>query len=166
LLAAIYRREHQPQRAVPLLQDVATRFPGNYLFRFEMVQMYSDMGAKASALSVLADIERLRREGAPGYKDLPAEKIAYLKGNLLFWYGDLGPALADLKQVTQSADELDLNTAVMAWLRLGQVYDLQGKHQYAVDAYRQTEKVAPDSAAATEAKGYIGNPYRRKRANG
>jgi tetratricopeptide (TPR) repeat protein len=166
LLVAIFRRERQPQRALPLLQQLAQTFPRNYLFRFEEVEMYSDLGDKQDALRVLAEIDDLRRSASPGYAKLPAEKIQYLKGNLLFWYGDLGPALNDLKQVTQKADQLDLNTAVMAWLRLGQVYDLQGKHQDAVQAYRQTVKAAPKSEAAVEAKSYISNPYRRKRNSG
>lgn len=163
LLAAIYRRERQPQRAVPLLAELARTFPRNYLFRFEQVEMFSDLGDKQDALRVLADIENLRRAGAPGYAGLPAGKVQYLKANLLFWYGDLDPALTDLKQVTQVADQLDLSTAVMAWLRLGQVYDLEGKHQDAIHAYRETMKAAPKSEAALEAKGYISNPYRRKR---
>ena len=162
LLAAIYRRERQPQRALPLLQELAQRFPRNYLFRFEEVEMYSDLGDKQSALRVLDEIEDLRRSGSPGYATLPPEKIQYLKANLLFWYGDLNPALVDLKQITQKADTLDLNTAVMAWLRLGQVYDLQGRHKDAVAAYRETMKAAPKSEAAVEAKSYISNPYRRK----
>ncbi len=163
LLAAIYRRERCPEKALPLLKDVAARFPRNYLLRFEQVEMYSDLGDKRSALQVLADIEELRLTGAPGYRHLPPEKIKYLRANLLFWYGDLDPALADLKQVTHKATELDLGTAVMAWLRLGQVYDLEGDHERAVEAYRESMKTAPQSAAATEAKSYLSNPYRRKR---
>ncbi len=166
LLAVIYRREHQPRQAIPLLECLANTFPENYLFRLEMVQMYSDLGEKNAALQVLAQVRHLKVDGAPGYKDLPLEKLHYLKGNLLFWYSDLGPALADLKQATQRADELDLSTAVLAWLRLGQVYDLQGNHEHAVEAYREAAKMAPDSAAAVEAKGYITTPYRRKRADG
>jgi len=166
LLAAIYRRERRPQQAIPLLKDLAQRFPRNYLFRFEEVQMYSDLGDKNSALRTLAEIEDLRRRGEPGYANLTSEKIDYLKGNLLFWYGDLTPALADLREATQKADELDLPTAVMAWLRLGQVYDLEGNRGEAVAAYRETMKTAPKSEAATEAKTYISTPYRRKRAAG
>lgn len=166
ILAVIYRRERQPQRALPLLQNLAQIFPRNYLFRFEEVEMYSDLGDKQSALKILAEIEVLRRSGSPGYASLPPEKIQYLKANLLFWYGDLDPALSDLKQVTKRADELDLGTAVMAWLRLGQVYDLKGQRQDAVEAYRATVKTAPESEAANEAKGYISSPYRRKRNTG
>ncbi|MBV9294335.1 MAG: tetratricopeptide repeat protein [Acidobacteriaceae bacterium] len=166
LLAAIYRRERKAQQAIPLLKDLAERFPRNYLLRFEQVQMYSDLGNKNSALQVLAEIDDLRTRGAPGYADLPLEKIKYLKGNLLFWYGDLDPALTDLKEATRNADKLDLNTAVLAWLRIGQTYDLQGNHQQAIGAYRETMKTAPKSQAATEASTYISNPYRRKRSTG
>lgn len=162
LLAAIYRRERQPRRAVPLVQDLAQRFPRNYLFRFEEVEMYSDLGDKQDALGVLSEIESLRRSGSPGYSTLPAGKVQYLKANLLFWYGDLDPALAELKQVTEQADTLDLNTAVMAWLRLGQIYDLEDKRRDAIQAYRETVKTAPKSEAAEEAKSYISSPYRRK----
>lgn len=166
LLAALYRREHCPEKAIPLVQELAQRFPHNYLFRFEEVQMFSDAGDKNSALKVLTEMEELRRSGVSGYRSLRPEKIRYVQGNLFFWYGDLGPALEDLKQVTQKADELDLSTAVLAWLRLGQVYDLQGDHREATEAYRQTMKTAPKSEVATEAKSYISTPYRRKRSTG
>ena len=166
LLAAIYRREHRPKRAIALLKGLVSTFPRNYLFRFEQVQMYSDLGDKRSALQVLAQIEDLRSAGAPGYASLRPERIQYAKANLLFWYGDLDPALSDLKQVTEKAQDLDLSTAVMAWLRLGQVYDLKGDRAQAIQAYRETLKTAPRSEPALEAEGYISSPYRRKSPSG
>ena len=162
LLAAIYRRERDPKRAIPLLKELAGRFPRNHLFRLEEVQMYSDAGDKQAALQVLADVENLRKSGAAGYANLNPEKLLYFHGNLLFWYNDLPGALADLRQVTQKAGDLDLNTAVLAWLRLGQVQDLQGHHAEALPAYREAIKVAPKSEAAAEAKGYMESPYHRK----
>jgi tetratricopeptide (TPR) repeat protein len=162
VLVVLYRREHQPRKAVPLLQELSRQFDRNYLFRFEQVQIYSDLGDEKSALGVLAAIESLRRAGAPGYKNLRAEKVQYVTGNLHFWYGDLNSALDNLKQATGHADELDSSTAIMAWLRLGQVYDLQGDHREAIAAYRASMKIAPDSGVAEEAKGYISNPYKRK----
>jgi tetratricopeptide (TPR) repeat protein len=162
LLAVIYRREKRPEEAIPLLKEASEQFPRNYLFRLEQVQMYSDAGDKASALRVLNEVDRLRAAQASGFKNLPAEKIKYLRGNLLFWYGDVNPAIAEMKDVTAKADELDLNTAVLAWLRLGQLYDLQGKRTDAVRAYRETMKTAPESPAANEAKSYISSPYKRK----
>jgi tetratricopeptide (TPR) repeat protein len=162
LLAAIFRRERRPTDALPLLKDLAQTFPRNYLFRLEQVQMYSDVGNKAAALDVLGEVEALRAVGSPGYGNLPEAKIQYLRGNLLFWYGDLNPALLDMQQVTQKADELDLNTAVLAWLRLGQIYDLRGDRSRAITAYRTTVTTAPDSAVAEEAQSYMSSPYKPK----
>ena len=65
VLAAIYRRERRPKDAIPLLKDLATQFPRNHLFRFEEVQMYSDMGDKNSALQVIAQIHNCAVTGSP-----------------------------------------------------------------------------------------------------
>ena len=162
LLAVIYRREHRPQDALPLLIDASAKFPRNYLFRLEEVQMYSDLGNKQKALEILDEVDRLRAAGAPGYQGIPAGKIEYLRGNLLFWYTDLDKALENMKRATDSAQVLELNTAVLAWLRLGQIYDLKSEHSQAIPAYRQAMQLAPQSDAAAEAKGYISSPYRRR----
>jgi tetratricopeptide (TPR) repeat protein len=161
VLAILYRREHEPAKALPLLQELAERFPGNYLFLFEEVQMYSDLGDKSSALGVLDKITALQRSHAPGYGTLPPEKIAYVAGNLYFWYRDYDLALARLKEASARADILDLNSAVMTWLRLGQVYDLRNDRPDATAAYREAMRTAPNSEVAAEAKRYLSGPYRR-----
>lgn len=162
ILAVIYRREKRPKDAIPLLQLLSSRFPRNYLFRFEEVQMYSDMGDKKAALGVLSELEMALRAGKPGYTRLPMERVRYARGNLLFWYNDLGRSLADLKEATGRPDILDLSTATMAWLRLGQVYDLLGDRQKALEAYRMAVSTAPKSDIAKEAADYMDKPYRRK----
>lgn len=161
LLAILYRREHQPEKAIPLLQHLAERFPGNYLFLFEQVQMYSDMGDKTSALRVLDQIESLQHSHTPGYGALPPEKIDYLAGNLYFWYGDYDLALSRLEEASKGTEVLDLNTAVLTWLRLGQVYDLLDDRTKAVAAYREAIRTAPNSEIASEARRYVSAPYRR-----
>jgi predicted Zn-dependent protease len=166
ILAVIYRREHQSELALPLLQHAANQFPGNYLFRLEEVEMYSDVGNKAAALGELAEVERLRRAGAPGYNSLCPGQTAYLRGNLLFWYGDFDSALVNLKQATVAMPDLNLNTAVMSWLRLGQTYDLKKNHGAAIQAYKEVIATAPQSAPANEANNYIARPYHRKMKNG
>ena len=161
LLAAIYRREDRPKDAIPLLIKCAALFPRNYLLRFEQVEMYTDLGDKASALNVLNEMQA--KSGAADYRNVPKGRVDYLKGNLYFRYGDLEPALASLKNVTQRAPTVDPKTAVMAWLRTGQIYDLKGDREKAVIAYKATVRADPDSEAAVAAKDYISNPYHRKR---
>ncbi len=162
LLAILYRREREPEKAVPLLQELARRFPGNNLFLFEQVQMYSDLGDKASAVRVIREIQSRQRAGAPGYSSLAPEKIAYTAGNLYFWYRDYDLALACLRQASGHTELLDLNTAVMSWLRLGQVYDLRNDRSNATSAYREAIRTAPNSEVAAEAKHYLSTPYRRQ----
>jgi tetratricopeptide (TPR) repeat protein len=161
LLAAIYRRERRAQDAIPLLQDLISRFPRNFLLRFEVVQMYSDLGDKANALLEVGRIRDLRQNGAPGFAALPPEKIDYLEGNLLFWYSDLDQALEDMKKVTARANELDLNTGIMSWMRLGQIYDLKGQRAPAVAAYKKAVAMAPLSEVGKESRRYTIQPYTR-----
>jgi tetratricopeptide (TPR) repeat protein len=161
LLAAIYRREKKPKDALPLLNGLISRFGRNYLFRLETVQMYGDLGDKASALAQLAQIEKLKRSGAAGYASLPIEKIFYYRGNLLFWYNDLDAAVEQLRRVTPRASSLDLHTAMMTWLRLGQALDMKGQRAEAMAAYKQAIATAPQSDVAKESQRYLGSPYRR-----
>ena len=161
LLAAIYRREHRSQDAVPLLNDLIQRFPRNYLLHFELVQMYSELGDKEQAAAEIARIRELKAAAAPGFADLASERIDYLEGNFLFWYNDFPPAVDRLKKATAKARSLDLNTAIMAWMRLGQTYDMQGRHTAATEAYRHAIALAPQSEAGKESRAYIAKPYRR-----
>ena len=162
ILAAIYRRERRAQDAIPLLEDLIQRFPRNYLLRFEMVQMHSDSGNKPLALAEIDRIWELQRTAAPGYQDLLPGKIDYLEGNLLFWYDDLIQALDHLKKAAAKARDLDLNTAIMACMRLGQTYDLEGRRALAIAAYRKAISLAPQSEVGKESKAYVSKPYRRK----
>lgn len=162
ILAAIYRRERRSKDAIPLVKGLADRFPRNYLFPLELVQMYSDVGNKNAALSVLADVEQRKQSGMAGYKQLPEEKIAYLRGNLLFWYDDFQDALTNLKLATANAENLDLGTAQLAWFRQAQTLDLLNRHDEAIPAYREAANVSVQSDIGTEAKAYIANPYHRK----
>jgi len=160
LLCALYRRENQPLRAVPLLQDLIGRFPRNYLLRMELSQMYSVAGDKARALDAVDEVARLKQAHSPGYDRVPWEKIWYQQGTIQFWYRDYGPSLENLKKVAAS-DEIDLNTTVYTWLRIGQLYDLTGRHGEAVPAYRKAIAAAPQSDGGRQAAVYLGTPYHR-----
>jgi tetratricopeptide (TPR) repeat protein len=162
LLAVIYRRERQPLPALSLLKQLSANFPRNYLLQLEQAQMYSDLGNKSSALAMLDQVEQMRSAGRPSYRSLAEEKVKYLRGDILFWHGDLASALTNFREVTQKNCDVDRRTAVLAWLRLGQTYDLQGDHQQAIRAYQETVKAAPESSVATEAKNYISSPYHRR----
>jgi tetratricopeptide (TPR) repeat protein len=162
LLCAVYRRERQPQKAIPLLHSLMQRFPLNYLFAMELAQMYSDLGDKQKALAPLRSLAELKRTYPGAYETLKFEKLWFAEGNIQFWYNDLDPALDNMKKAAAASEDLDLSTGVLAWMRLGQIYDLKGQRSLAVAAYRRAVAFAPDSEAAQESRGYLSSPYRRK----
>ena len=160
LLSAIYRREKRPAEAVPLMANVSSQFPRNYLFRFELARMYADSGDKKQALANLDGIEQLRAKGA--FKALPPEKVAFDKGNVYFWYGDFDLALDQLKRATVPSGTWNADDAAVAWLRVGQALDLKGNHKEAKSAYQEVVRMAPQSEVSKEARDYISFPYKRK----
>jgi len=162
-LCAIYRRENQPRMALALVADLLRRFPRNYLLRFEESQMYSMIGDKQRALGAVEKIAELKRSGAPGYVNVPWEKIRFQSGTIQFWYNDLDRALENMQQVTASPGEVDLNTGVQAWLRIGQIYDLTNQRAKAMEAYQKAIAYAPQADAARESRRYLSSPYRREK---
>lgn len=163
LLCVIYRRERRQKQAVPLLEELIRRFPRNYLLSLELAQMHSELGDKGKALEALERLKGLKQAGAPALARLPWERLWYAEGNIQFWYQDLDAALENMKRATAGADRLDLNTGVLAWMRLGQLYDLKGQRQAAQQAYRRAVDLAPASDAAAESRRYLSSPYRRPR---
>lgn len=161
-LCAIYRREERWQSAAPILEDLIRSYPRNYLLRFEQAQLYSATGQKDKAIATIQAVADLKKKGAPGYADLAAERIYYQMGNIQFWYRDYTQAVDNLKKATAGGAALDLNTGTLAWMRLGQVYDLTNRRELALDAYRKAIAFAPEAEAAKESRRYLSSPYRRE----
>jgi tetratricopeptide (TPR) repeat protein len=161
LLATIYRRERRAAEAIPLLSVLGDRFPRNYLLQFEMLQMYSDLGDKQRSLDMLDQIAKKHSLKSDGWDRVPRERVDYARGNFLFWYREYPQALVSMEAATAGASKLTLATAALAWMRLGQIRDMLGKHKEAVNAYDEAYKLAPKSDIGKESKGYKSKPYRR-----
>jgi tetratricopeptide (TPR) repeat protein len=159
-LCVIYRREEKWTAAGPILEDLIRRFPRNYLLRFEQAQMYSQIGQKDKAIDTIQKVAELKKSGAPGFANLPMEKIYYQAGNIQFWYKDYDRAVDNLKKAVAGGTTLDLNTGTLAWMRLGQVYDLTNRRNLATEAYKQAIAFAPQTEAAKESRKYLSSPYR------
>jgi tetratricopeptide (TPR) repeat protein len=160
-LCALYRRENQPLRAVPLVQDLIAHYPRNYLLRLELSQMYSLAGDGAHALAVVEELARHKANHDPAVEGLAWEKIYFQQGTIQFWYRDLDGALENLKRVADSPTELDLNSGAQAYLRLGQIYDMKNRRPEALEAYKKCIAYAPEADAARESRRYLAAPYRR-----
>ena len=160
-LCVLYRRENQPKRAIPLVADLIRRFPRNFLLRLELSQMYSMANDKEHALEAVREVSELKTRHAPGYDRVAWEKIYFQEGTIQFWYNELDGALDNMKKVVAAPEDVDLNTGVYAYLRIGQIYDMTHRRQQALEAYKKAIAYAPDAEAAQESKKYLSTPYRR-----
>lgn len=161
-LAALYRREHMPAKGIRVLDDLIRQFPRNYLLRFERAQMYAALGDGRNAIGGIEEVAQMKRRGVPGYAHVQWEKIYYQLGTIQFWSNDLENALANMEKVAAKADQVDLNTGVLAWMRVGQIYDLKHRRDEAIKAYKHAMAYAPEAEAARESRRYISSPYRRQ----
>ncbi|MBV8906576.1 MAG: hypothetical protein JOZ22_23290, partial [Acidobacteriia bacterium] len=161
LLCALYRRENQPMRAVPIVAELSRRYPRNFLLRLELSQMYSMSGDGKTARATVEDLAHAKAAHAPGLERLAWEKIYYQEGTIEFWYRDLDHALDNLRKVTAAADEVDLNTAAGAYLRIGQILDMAHRRNEAIAEYRKCIAYAPEAEAARESRKYLSSPYQR-----
>ena len=160
-LCALYRRENQSKLAVPLVQDLIRRYPRNYLLRMELGQMYSQAGDGVRGLQAVEEVARLKQSHAPGFDRVPWEKIYYQEGSIQFWYNDLDRSLENMKKVAAGGEDVDLNTGVQAYLRMGQIYDMKKRRAEAIEAYKKAIAYAPLAEAAQESRKYLATPYRR-----
>jgi tetratricopeptide (TPR) repeat protein len=162
MLCAFYRRDRESRKALPLLADLIRRYPRNYLLRFEQAKMFADVGDGKSALGAIDEIQRLKEAKAPGLVNAPWVKIYFERATIQFWYNHLDESLANFKKVTASPEDLDLNTGVSSYMRMGQILDMQNRHGEAVEYYKKAMAYAPEADAARESRRYIASMYRRK----
>lgn len=158
-LCALYRREGHTKLAIPLVQDLVQKFPRNYLLRLELSVMYSMAGDKLHGLEAVEEAARLKRAHAPGYDQMPWEKIYYQEGSIQFWYRDLDHALENLKKVAAAPENVDLNTGAYTYLRIGQIYDMTHRRAEALAAYQKAIALEPQADGAVESKKYLTTPY-------
>ena len=112
-------------------------------------------------MQAVEEVARLKSTHAPGYDRVPWEKIYYQQGSIQFWYNDLDRSLENMKKVAAASEDVDLNTGVQAFLRMGQIYDMKQRRAEAVAAYKKAIAYAPQAEAAQESRKYLSTPYRR-----
>ena len=158
-LCALYRRENHPDRAVPIVQELIRRFPRNYILRLELSVMYSMAGDKTHGMEAVEEAARLKREHAPGFEQMPWEKVYYQEGSIQFWYRDEDQALENLQKVAAGINNVDLNTGAYTYLRIGQIYDMTHRRAQAVEYYKKAIAFEPQADGAAQSRKYLSTPY-------
>ncbi|MGH9629605.1 MAG: tetratricopeptide repeat protein, partial [Bryobacteraceae bacterium] len=74
ILALVYRREKEYAKAIPILEDLASRFPRNYLYRMELVNVLLEMDRDQDVFRQLKALEQ--------YPNLPGAKLAKFRSSV------------------------------------------------------------------------------------
>jgi len=162
LLSFVYLyMENDPAAGLKYAQILLNEFPSNPYYHFLCAEAYLNLHQYTPAEKHIREIRKLLPELKGKTKSEYELKLHLMDGTLAFYRGDLKTAEMKLKSVIDNY-YLEMDTHLgFAMLRLGQIYDLQGRRNAAIDLYRKTADLDNRTTSCKEAKTYLSRPYSR-----
>lgn len=157
VLALFLRREHRFDEARSLMQDLAARYPKNYLFPVEEANLLRSGGHMQEAATTYRKVWQNGREGK--YDGLHYEAAALGLGDLLRGQKDYSGAAAAFELVSQAPNP-DPEALQKANLAAGEMYDLLQKRDLAMKKYQIVLAENAGTPLADEARKHIKEAYR------
>jgi tetratricopeptide (TPR) repeat protein len=157
VLSLFLRREQNYDEARSIMQDVAERYPGNYLFSIEVANLLRASGHLDEAAAAYRKVWQNGREGK--YGALRYELAAWGLGELLRSRKDYAGAAAAY-ELPNEVPNADPETLQKANLAAGKMYDLLEKRDLAVKKYQTVVAENGGSPLAEEARRFMKEAYR------
>ena len=165
LLQIYYIYEKDYVRALSLASELHERFPANVVFQRYLGRIYVATNSWEAARGVFADIIARAQSGTRGYTSAVEREARYYTGMASMMGGRLDEALREFYRCDEISRALDTGEASgfmsMANLRIGEVYDLQGKRSLALEQYRKVEDMANYQESRATAERLMSTPYTR-----
>jgi tetratricopeptide (TPR) repeat protein len=157
VLSLFLRREHRYDEARALMQDLAQRYPRNYLFPVEVANLLRAGGHLEEAEAGYRKVWQNGREGK--YDSLHYEITAWGLGELLRGQRDYAGAAAayDLVSTVSNPDPETLQKANLA---AGEMYDMLQKRDLAMKKYAMVLAENATTPPADQARKLIKQAYR------
>lgn len=153
VLLGIYSKEGQPERALELLSQLATKYPRNYLFGVERAAMLYRLGRHeegSRAFDSLLKDDRIA--------DQAADLVNYQWGEALTAKGDYAQAIQRYNEV-KGWSKSDADLVSLAHLHAGQALDALGKRNEAIAEYQTVLKRENVFDSHKLASLYVKKPY-------
>jgi tetratricopeptide (TPR) repeat protein len=165
LMQIEYFYERDYVKALSLASTLHRRFPNNMLFHRYVGRSHSAMGNWAEARDCFAEIVRRVRAGSRGYTAVVEREAEYYLGSSAMALGTSDAALAHFYRCDELSRTLDRNEPsgfmAMANLKIGNIYDLQGKRDLAVEQYNKVLGLKDYRGSHDLAETFLKNPYGR-----
>ena len=162
LLQIYYSYEKSYRKSLEHVQWLRQAHPKNSFFHTFEGRVYFRWGRWGDALPIFEDVIEKFNAGEAGYSQSIAEQALYYAARTHMVYDRYDVALAyllRLEQMTEQAEEPSV-FRVLAFLRLGMVYDAKDRRDIATRYYNQVLEMDDWSGAHERARRFLETPYR------
>lgn len=162
LLQIYYSYEKSYRKSLEYVQWLRNEHPKNSFFHTFEGRVFFRWGRWGDALPIFESVIEKYDAGEPGYSNSIAEQALYYAARTHMVYDryDVAQAyLLRLDAMTEQAEEPSV-FRVLAYLRLGMVYDAKGNRELATRYYNDVLEMDDWSGAHNRAKRFLKTPYR------
>jgi len=163
LLQIYYQFEKNPTEAIKIAQDLFTMYPDNAYFQRYLGRCQVQLGYNFDYEATWRDIVRKCIDKKNGSYDLlTAREGLYYVGVGLMNRNQLDSALRYFYKCDEGGRHLDEDVSgftVKVNIKIGNIYDLQGKRELAIMQYKKVLQWDDRQNSHSEAKGFIDRPY-------
>ena len=163
LISAYYTFEKDARSALPYAKELAQRFPRNPSFQRSLGRCLVRLGPLDTMELVWRDVLVKYMDKAFGYDEFAAREALYYIGVARMIAGDHDLALRYFYKCDEASRLLDEEPSgfmVKLNLKVGQIYDLQGKRELAIKQYRKVSGWKDYDGTVEQAERYLRVPYR------
>jgi tetratricopeptide (TPR) repeat protein len=165
LMQIYYFYERDYPKVLDLALKLTHRFPQNMIFHRYLGRAYAGMANWAMAESVFRDIVARCRAGQRGYTMYIEREATYSLGSMCMSLGRLDEALENFYRCDELSRQTDRSEPsgfmAMANLKIGNIYDLQGKRTLAIAQYNKVLGMKDYKESTVQARSYLKTPYAR-----
>jgi len=155
-LGLFLRREGRYNEAYEVMKKAAERYSRNFLFALEIANALKDAGRGAEAIAAYEQIITKSRAGQ--LTDPHIERAEY--GLAESYNGQRKPREAfEHYQAALQSPKVEVEVKIRAALGAGQMLDVMGQRDKALEHYRMAISIEGDSSQATKAKKFLSEPY-------
>ncbi|HEV2615480.1 MAG TPA: tetratricopeptide repeat protein [Candidatus Acidoferrales bacterium] len=157
ILALFLAREKHYPEAIGIISQSYANFPHNFILGLARADLLNASGQKDEAIAAYRKLVELGRDGF--FPDARVERAAYSLGRALQDKKDYAGAARAYEEAV-NFPHANVAIAAPAALSAGEMYDLLGRRQAAIECYHRAMQIAPNSDSARTAARLIDHPYR------
>ena len=164
LMQVYFFYEHDYGKALSIARRLHERFPANMQFHRYLGRCFVSLAAWDSASLVFSEIHRRAESGQRGYTPAIEREAVYYLGQVALNRRSYDEALHHFYRCDELSRGLDVDGAsgfmVNANLKIGTIYDLQGRRDLAIGQYQKVLEMGEYRDSHEQAERYLVHPFK------